>query len=72
MLGSFSQVKSGEKDPDEPEIQVDIEGGGPKLSPEQERESLQSALVNFDIMESVLCRVDELLQVPSKGKEKDS
>jgi len=70
----LSKLKSGEQENRGPEVSLDIEdgvggGGMPKLSPEQEEASLRSALTNFDIMESVLCRTEELIQVPNKEKD---
>ena len=71
-------MKSGEQEIRGPEVSLDIEdgvggggggGGMPKLSPEQEEASLRSALTNFDIMESVLRRTEELIQVPNKEKD---
>ena len=58
-----AQVKSGERDSKQPEITMDVDGEtSPNSDPQQELDCLKSAITNFDLMGSVLCIVDGLIQ----------
>lgn len=59
----LKQVKSGERDSKQPEITMDVDGEtSPNSDPQQELDCLKSAITNFDLMGSVLCIVDGLIQ----------
>ena len=68
------QVKSGERDPKRPEISMEVEGessSNQNMAPEQEVDCLNSAIANFDMMNSVLVIVDDLLQRSQKEISKN-
>lgn len=65
----LKQIKSGERDTKRPEISMEVEGessSDQNMAPEQDVDCLKSAIANFDMMNSVLVIVDDLLQRSQK------